>query len=106
VEVLADRIRTDRNIPGICVGNAEIKISQLADDTTLFLCDVNALEASLELIEEFRICSGLKLNKMKTEIVYLGNTNHRPNTHGIKVVKTDFQALGIHFSSNINEPQF
>ena len=37
------------------------------------------LKAVFELLEEFQKHAGLKLNKRKTEIFYLGNTNHRPN---------------------------
>ena len=74
----------------------EIKISQLADDTTLFLKDHNALNCAFKLLEHFHTCSGLKLNKTKTEIFYLGNTNHRPTNTG-------FKALGIYFCKNIDE---
>lgn len=103
VEVLAEKIREDKSIPGIHVDDTEIKITQLADDTTLFLHDLDALEVALELLDKFRVCSGLKLNITKTEIFYLGNTNHRPNKLGLKEVDTTFQALGIYFCSNTNE---
>ena len=33
VETLANRIRTDNNVRGICMNNTEIEITQLADDT-------------------------------------------------------------------------
>ena len=37
VEILAIMIRNNKNIPGIYVSGKEIKISQLADDTTIIL---------------------------------------------------------------------
>ena len=101
-EVMANKIKSRNDIHGITIDQHEIKISQLADDTTLFLKDNNALLLALEILESFQTCSGLKLNKNKTEIFYLGNTNHRPTNSAIKVAN-EFKALGIYFSKNNDE---
>lgn len=101
VEVMANKIRSNENIPGIYLNKREIKISQLADDTTLFLKNETALDEAFILLEKFKTCSGLKLNKSKTEIFYLGNTNHRPMYNTIKTTKK-FKALGIYFTKDIN----
>ena len=37
VEILAEKIRTNKSVKGICVQENEIKLSQYADDTTLIL---------------------------------------------------------------------
>ena len=42
VETLANRIRTDNDVRGIYIKNTEIKITQLADDTTCFVKDKNS----------------------------------------------------------------
>ena len=101
VEILACNIRSSQNIPGIHIGNHEMKITQLADDTSLFLKNHNALSHAFEMLENFHVCSGLKINKTKTEIFYLGNTNHRPGD--INYPCTNFKALGIHFYKNSDE---
>jgi hypothetical protein len=44
VEILAHRIRTDKDIRGIKIGSTEIKLVQMADDTTTFVKDINSLE--------------------------------------------------------------
>ncbi len=46
----------------ISVFDREIKITQLADDTTLFLKDKNLLSKALELVEQFSCASGLNVN--------------------------------------------
>ncbi len=41
--------------------NREIKISQLADDTTLFLKDKNLIKNAIKLVQTFSDASGLQL---------------------------------------------
>ncbi len=49
--------------------NREIKISQLADDTTLFLKDKNQIKNAIKLVQAFSDASGLQLNITKCEII-------------------------------------
>ena len=51
-EVLATAIRKDKKIKGISIEGEEIKISQYADDTTLFLDDSNVSLYMRELLIE------------------------------------------------------
>jgi exonuclease III len=98
VELLANQIRKSENIRGIKIGNTEIKLVQMADDTTTFVEDVNSLENIFKLLETFRLYAGLKLNKSKTEAMWLGrdmNNDHSPLD--IKWVK-QVHSLGIFFS--------
>ncbi len=55
-------IREDKNVKGILIGDKEIIISQLADDTTCFLRDLLSLENVLHIFDNFKICTGLKVN--------------------------------------------
>mgnify|MGYP001550413210 CR=1 FL=1 len=71
VEILSIKIRHSDNIKGIKINNSEIKLTQLADDTTLFLNGTISLQQSLDLINKFHLCSGLKLNYTKTEVLPL-----------------------------------
>ena len=72
VETLAIAIRNNNDIKGVQIGQKMFKITQLADDTTLFLNDINSLKTVLKVLENFRKTSGLNLNKSKTEILQLG----------------------------------
>ena len=63
-EVLATAIRKEKKIKGISIEGDEIKISQYADDTTLFLDGSKAsLQESLRVLDRFSQISGLKLNR-------------------------------------------
>ena len=52
-EVLAIKIRKDTHIKGIKINNIEIKINMLADDTTLFLADINSLKIAISIFNKF-----------------------------------------------------
>ena len=94
-EVMAINIRKNRNIQGIKFGETEIKLTQFADDTTLFLNNDQSLKFSLDLLEHYQHCAGLKLNKEKSEIVQLGNPSVKLLRHGLKLVKGPIKTLGI-----------
>ena len=67
VEVLAFKIRKNDAIKSIGVAGREIKISQLADDTTLFINGVDSIDPVVETLQQFRHLSGLKANIEKTK---------------------------------------
>ena len=100
VEILAIKIRHSSNIKGVQINTKEIKLTQLADDTTLFLKDISSLQHSFELINKFHTCSGLKLNYTKTEILPLGKFNF--TNIPAKIVKSAC-SLGIWYFNNIND---
>ena len=73
VEVFAEKIRKTKCIKGIMISQNEVKISQYADDTTLFLDgSKESLLSALQVLENFRKMSGLKLNNKKTEALWIG----------------------------------
>ena len=72
VETLANRIRTDNNVRGICIHNTEIKITQLADDTTFFVKDKDSIQSLITIFKDFEKCSGLKMNLDKTKAKVIG----------------------------------
>ena len=97
VEILAEKIRTCQNIKGINVCGEKIKISQYADDTTLILDGSNeAFTSSLQVLDDFRKISGLKLNDKKTEVLWIGANKGSG-------VKKKAKALGVWFSTNPEE---
>ena len=72
-EIMAVNIRNNKNIRGIKVRNAkEIKLTQMADDTTIFLESENCIPVLLNEIQRFTKVSGLKLNKTQNKRYTLG----------------------------------
>jgi hypothetical protein len=53
VELLAHKIRIDPTIKGIKIGTTEIKLVQMADDTTTFVNDISSLERIFEIRAAF-----------------------------------------------------
>jgi len=95
-EIMSINIRNDDNIKGLTFNNKELKLSQFADDTTLFLKDKKSIEIVLKLLDHFHKCAGLKLNKEKTEAIQLGQSNmDNKNKFDIKYVNGPVKVLGI-----------
>jgi hypothetical protein len=84
-------------------GNSEVKVVQIADDTTSFLKDVESLEETLKTLDKFHKYAGLKLNETKSEAMWLGkerDSMEKPlNLKWVKGTK----GLGIYFSYNTKE---
>ena len=76
VEIMASRLRSNTDFKGIRIKldckSHSIKISQLADDTTLFCCSKYDVQVAMNEIEIFGSYSGLKLNRNKTEGLWIG----------------------------------
>ncbi len=99
VEILACKLRSDQNVRGITINEEIFKISQLADDTTLFLNDVPSLKAAMLTLEDFSKISGLLLNRSKTQVLCINPDTDLPEL-GIKWLDGPFKALGIWFSND------
>ena len=83
----------------------EIKISQYADDTTLILDGTKkSLTSSLQVLDDFKTISGLKLNNRKTEVLWIGANAGRKDIlcpeKDLKWVTDKVKALGVWFSTN------
>ena len=103
IELLALAIKNDPLIQGICVGKEEIKLTQYADDTTVFVKNTTSVEALLRLLEKFKECSGLEINTHKSEALWLGSWKERlDKPFGFKWPTDSVYALGIHFSNDAN----
>jgi len=70
-EILSNKILQDPNIKGIKIYEIEIKLSQFADDTTLFNADLASLERAQKIIDDFGKKAGLSLNVIKTKAIWL-----------------------------------
>ena len=104
VEILAAKVRQDYTIQGIKILETEHKISQFADDTTLFLGNLTAVENSIKLVEQFGDTSGLKLNVEKTKAIWLGPWRFNSSKpFGLTWTKGPVRALGTFISYNVKE---
>ena len=67
MEFLATAIREEKEIKGIKIGKAEVKLSLFADDMILYKENPkNATRKLLELINEFGKVAGYKINSQKS----------------------------------------
>ena len=71
-EILASKIRHDKNVQGIELFKKEIKLSQFADDTSLICTNLKSFGNALNILADFGAISGLHLNKSKTKALWLG----------------------------------
>ena len=103
VEILAIRIRNSENIKGLLIDELEVKISQLADDTTVFLRDTDSIKHLFDLLENFKLSSGLKANIDKTKFYSIG-PKEIPNSHTANIVfeKTPIKLLGLTVTNDKN----
>ena len=104
VEILGNRIRKNTS-DGLEINlkndKKYIQVTQLADDTTVFLKNEQAVEKCLKVIKEFGKVSGLKLNIEKTEGLWLGRGRNRgDNFADINWGKDSVKALGVFFGYN------
>ena len=95
-EILAARVRLERNIEGITIFNTDHKISQFADDTSLFLKNIDSVTNAIEILRLFVNISGLKLNLGKTKAIWLGSCGHNVSKPpGLNWMNEPVRALGI-----------
>ena len=104
VELLAIQIRQNNEIKGIQLSASEIVISQLADDTSIFLKDPRYIASLLRILTKFAICSGLKTNVEKTKVHNLGQTNIEANElEGMTLEQGPIKLLGITLTNSEKE---
>ena len=108
VEIMALRIRNNKDIKGFQIKIDEqthsIKISQLADDTTLYFNSKNDISVAMNEIEIFGNFSGLMINKNKTEGLLIGKLKHsKDNEENIKWTNKPIKTLGIYYGHDYIE---
>ena len=95
-------IKSSEDIRGIMLpGGKEIKLTAFADDMTTFVRDKKSTDKLLKTIDNFGLCSGLKLNRSKLEAIYLGRQSVHFATN--LEVSTSIKILGIFFSYSKKE---
>ena len=104
---MANKIRLDNKVKGVNINSEIYKLSQYADDTTLFLqYDENSLRETFKILAKFQKISGLKLNSEKTQILKIG-----PNKESTDVLAPELQLqwtkgpitiLGVQITPNLD----
>ena len=105
-ELLAHRIRSEKEIIGINIAETECKISQFADDTSFMLKgDKNSYVKLFQILDNFYHLSGLKLNYDKTYNVWLGSHKNRPLKYldhlNMNWNPYKFKLLGLWFTNDL-----
>ena len=107
-EILGIKIRKEKDIKGIKLPAGtlphnhthSLKIQLYADDISLFLQDRNDPKNALTLVTYFSKFSGLHMNRVKSEAMWIGsNQDSEERPFGIRWTKT-LTILGIYFESN------
>ena len=102
---MALQIRNTDSLSGIKVKINSIfkyiKLTQLADDTTLFLNSVLEVKIALQIIETFGKHSGLILNKNKTDAMFIGKLKNCSDfLCDINWPDGPIKSLGVFFGHN------
>ena len=101
-EILSNAIKRSNEIKGIPINEVHtVKISQYADDTTIFVKDIQSVHNLFHLLSQFESCSGLKINQSKSELLRLGSLrNRKDSVLSLKCSDEPIYALGVYFSYN------
>jgi len=105
VEVFAMKIRNNKQIKGLRIPECkqsklnEVKISQLADDTTLFVDSIQSGNEAMKEIKAFGTYAGPKLNFAKTQALYL-NGNFDECVDGLQWSEEPVKYLGVFMNVN------
>ena len=99
-EILANFIIVDKRIKGIPIGNQEIKIVNFADDTTIFLKDIDCLNRIQSILKLYEDASSSKINFTKSHALWAGEYKNRFDKPGT-MVWSNFsnKILGINFGN-------
>ena len=104
-QILSSNVKNNVKIKGVTFKeepDLEIKIVQLADDTTIFVNDMESVNYVIKTIEKFSLLSGIYINKYKTEGMWLGK-NKPPNLNKeITWTEGPVKCLGLYFGKDKN----
>ncbi len=91
-QMLCSHIKAS-SLKGVTIAEREVIISQLADDTTLFLKDERQISLAINIIDSFSKASGLCLNIQKCELLAIKDYN-KSSVHNIPEKENNYY-LGV-----------
>ena len=100
-ETIANAIRLHPRIRGVHAPGASIqlKVSQYADDTTLFTSDSSSIDTAYEVFDYYSEASSCFLNPAKTKGLFVGPSTSNPSiSHDVQWMNdTGVKILGVTF---------
>ena len=76
--------------------------SNIADDTTAVLSDVNSARILFKLFDDFKKLSGLAINPSKSEGMWIGSSRrNNAKSLGLKGANELIKAPGVYFSYSL-----
>ena len=101
-------IKNNKLIKGIIIDNVEYKLTQFADDTTLILDGSrDTLLEALNILEIYGTLSGLKMNKDKTKVIWIGRKKYSKEKieckASLKWGDTEFILLGLNYNVDLKK---
>ena len=107
-QILSLLVHNNQNIKGIKIGNTEYMLTQFADDTTLLMDGSReSLHAAWNTLEIFGSMSGLKMNTMKTKVIWIGRKRFSKDKLKVNTTlewgTTEFNLLGLEFNVDLDK---
>ena len=90
-----------RILKGFKFGEQEVKQVLYADDITLFVRDINSVNRLQYIFDEFEKISGLRINKEKTNFVWLGKEKDKPKVPLFGNLVHEIKILGVYFALDV-----
>ena len=103
-EILASFIIIDKRIQGVQIGDQGINLVNFADDTTIFLSDINSLTRLQTILKIYEDASSSKSNIKKSQALWPGSYKDRCNKPGnMKWSNFSIKILGINFDNFVQD---
>lgn len=85
VETLAIAVKENSKIKNTTIEGEERKLLQYADNTTTVPSAIDSADVLFKVLDEFGICSGLRINSLNTEGMWIGSSKkNEDKPFGIK----------------------
>lgn len=101
IKPLAERIRNEQHIEGVHIPGGlseQVKVSQYADDTTVFISTDRGLEKIVQILGMYCAATGSAINHAKSTLMYCGKWKGRKEVrYGFLVCPTGIKILGVKF---------
>ena len=103
-EVLATFVIVDKRVKGVQIDNQEIKLVNFANDTTVFLSDIDSLIRSQTILKLYEDASRSKINLDKSQALWPGSYKNRYHKPGNMIWSNiSIKILGISFDNFISD---
>ena len=105
-EVLALEIRKNSRIRGYMHNGNHFKLTQYADDLSTVVTDISSVYEIFEVLRRFERATNAKINKTKTEALWVGGWRTRTDTPlGLKWKKDYVKFLGVYVGNMTNHTE-